>query len=106
MFSAKPAGTYLVECYWPGVSENAVAGAMRRAHEAVRELRQHGSDVRFVSSILIPADETVFCLFQGSEPDVRAVSERAGVPFERVLESVHVGEYLREGREEFDGSIT
>lgn len=44
----------------------------------------------FLGSILVPADETVFCLFNGSEADVRAVNERAGVPFERVLESLRI----------------
>jgi hypothetical protein len=36
----------------------------------------------------VPADETVFCLFDGLEDDVRTVSEHAGVPFERVLASL------------------
>ena len=39
----------------------------------------------------MPADETVFCLFDGEEADVRAVSEKAGVPFEPILESLHIG---------------
>jgi hypothetical protein len=38
----------------------------------------------------VPADETVFCLFDGDEADVRAVSEQAGIPFARVLESLRV----------------
>jgi hypothetical protein len=37
--------------------------------------------------IFVLEDETVFCLFEGREADVRAVSERAGVPFGRVLAS-------------------
>jgi hypothetical protein len=35
-------------------------------------------------------DETVFCLFEGAEEDVRSVSEQAGVPFERVLASLRI----------------
>jgi hypothetical protein len=48
----------------------------------------------------VPADETVFCLFDGAEADVRAVSEQAGVPFERVLESlrIDVGQVEGEGK--------
>jgi hypothetical protein len=38
----------------------------------------------------VPSDETVFCLFEGQEAAVRAASDRAGVPVERVLESVRV----------------
>ena len=41
-------------------------------------------------SILVPSDETVFCLFDGSEADVRAVSQQADMPFERVLASVRI----------------
>jgi hypothetical protein len=81
---------YLVECYWPGVSEEALVGASRRASEAAAELRRDGGDVDFLSSVLVLVDETVFCLFQGREADVRAASSRAGMPFERVLESLRV----------------
>jgi hypothetical protein len=81
---------YLVECYWPGVSEEALVTAAQRARRAAAELRQKGGDVDFLSSILVPADETVFWLFNGREADVRIASEQAGVPFERVLESLHV----------------
>ena len=81
---------YLVECYWPGVTEQAVADAARRAVQAAAEIRRQGHDVDFLTAILVPADETVFCLFEGHEAAVRAASQRAGVPVERVLESVRV----------------
>jgi hypothetical protein len=82
--------SYLVESYWPGVSKETLASAARRAHEVASDLRLRGGNVDFVSSIFVPADETVFWLFNGLEADVRAASEQAGVPFERVLESLHV----------------
>jgi hypothetical protein len=81
-------GTYLVECYWPAVSESQHAAAAGRARAAVGEARRAGHELEFLGSILIPAEETVFCLFAGSEADVRAVSREAGLPLERVLESV------------------
>jgi hypothetical protein len=82
--------SYLVECYWPGINAETHAGAASRARAAVSELGREGRHLRFVGSILVPLDETVFCLFDGSEADVRAASERAGVPFERVLESLRI----------------
>jgi Protein of unknown function (DUF4242) len=82
--------SYVVECYWPGVSEEKLARAVLRVRKAANELRRQGGRVDFVGSILVPADETVFCLFDGVEADVRAASERAGVPFERVLESLRI----------------
>jgi hypothetical protein len=78
---------HLVECFWPGVDEGKLVLATERAQAAALQLRRQGHDVEFRGSILVYADETVFCLFEGREPDVRAASERAGLPFERVLEA-------------------
>ena len=93
-------GSYVVECYWPGVSERQLAAAMERAEAAVADLRRSGRPVDLVGSILVPADETVFCLFDGSEDDVRAASLQAGVPFERVLESLRIARLQPKGRRE------
>jgi hypothetical protein len=81
---------YLVECYWPGVTQQAVADAAHRAVQAAAEIRRQGHDVYFLTAILVPSDETVFCLFEGQKAAVRAASDRAGVPVERVLESIRV----------------
>ena len=97
MSGSSESRSYLVECYWPGVSEEKLAVAARRAHAASSDLRRHGRELRFVGSILVPADETVFCLFDGIEADVRTVTEQAGVPFERVLESIRIdGSHLEQ----------
>jgi Protein of unknown function (DUF4242) len=79
--------SYLVECYWPGINDQVLATAARRIEAAAAQLRRAGADVWFLGSILMPADETVFCLFQGNEPAIRAVSRRASIPVERVIES-------------------
>jgi hypothetical protein len=97
MFGGDRTKGFLVECYWPGVSEEGLVTAAQRVRRAAAELRRRGGDVDFVSSILVPADETVFCLFSGCEADVRAASEQAGVPFERILESLHVDGAGQEG---------
>ena len=94
------AKSYLVECYWPGVSEEKLALASQRVRRAAYGLRRHGRELRFRGSILVPADETVFCLFDGVEADVRAVSEEAGMPFERVLESLRIDGRQRKERSE------
>lgn len=82
--------SYLVECYWPGVDEAKLAAAVQRAQTAASELRRSGRQIDFHGSILVPIDETVFCLFDGAEADVRAVSEQAEMPFERVLASLRI----------------
>lgn len=88
--SGEATAALLVECYWPGVSEESIIAAARRAEEVVSDVQQDGGDVRFLGLLLIPAEETVFCLFQGREADVRTASLHAGVPFERVLTSLRV----------------
>jgi hypothetical protein len=52
--------------------------------------RLSGHQLEFLGSILVHSDKTAFLLFEGAEEDVRAASERADVPFERVLESVQI----------------
>jgi hypothetical protein len=61
-----------------------------QAQQAADEVQGQGRELHFVGSILVPADETVFWLFDGEEADIRAASERAGVPFERLLESLEI----------------
>jgi hypothetical protein len=82
--------TYLVECFWPGIDERKHVSAADRAQAAALQLCQEGRDIEFLGSILVPADETVFCFLRGLEADVRSASERAGLPFERVLEAVRI----------------
>jgi hypothetical protein len=82
--------SYLVECYWPGVGERKLGEALRRMRAAMADVRRQGRQVDLVGTILVPTDETVFCVFDGLEEDVRSVSTQAGVPFERVLESVRI----------------
>ena len=83
--------TYLVECFWPGISPATLAETETRLAAAAATQRRRGGCVRYLGSIFVPADESVFCLFDGLETDVRTVSERAGIPFGRVLEAVRGG---------------
>jgi hypothetical protein len=93
------ARSYLVECYWPGVSVEKLEAAADRARQSADELRRQGRNLRFLGSILIPVDETVLCLLDGDEADVRAVTEQAGIPFERVLDSLRIDGSDREREE-------
>jgi hypothetical protein len=87
----------LVECYWPGVNEALLLEAARRTRQASLEL-----DVEFLGAILVPEDETVFGLFEGREPEIRAASTRGGLPFERVLESLWIGDVAETRRQKGD----
>lgn len=79
----------IAECLVPGltlVTAQVLAG--RITAELASRPRPH---VSFLGSLLMPGDEVLLCLFSGPEAEVRAVSERAGLPFERVLACVGLG---------------
>ncbi len=77
----------LVECYWPGVTEQKLLAVVERVQAAIERRHTHGRTLRLLGSILVPADETVFCLFEGEQGEVEAVSTAAELPFERILGS-------------------
>ena len=58
---------------------------MRALDERVRSLLDDG--VVYRGSMLIRQDEVVLCEFEGTLAAVRTLAERAGVPFERLLET-------------------
>ena len=45
----------------------------------------------FVGSLLMPEDEVLLCLFAGPSAEVAHISERAGLPFERILGCLRIG---------------
>jgi hypothetical protein len=82
---------YLLECFWPGVSEEAIAAAARRARRAARELAACGRAVRYLGSQLVPGDEVVFFEVEAdSEEAACELGREAGIPFERAVGSVRV----------------
>jgi hypothetical protein len=87
--SATDRRTYLVECYAPGIDRARVGSEAARAAAAAAELRADGVSVEYLQALLVCADEVVFHVFASDgAAAVREASLRAGVAFERVLESV------------------
>lgn len=80
---------HVAECLLPGLSRMTAEGLARRVRREIAA--PPGSQVAYLGSLLIPEDEVLLCLFAGPEAEVRAVSERAGLPFERILACVGVG---------------
>ena len=79
--------TYLVECYWPGVSQTRLADTITRL--AGEPGRSDG--VRWLDSILVPADETVLCVFHGATAAaIRQAADQARLPAERVVECIQI----------------
>ena len=84
---------YLLECYKPGLERAEVESATDRALAAAAKLREEGRKVEYVGAILVPEDEVVFHVFAAESPDaVHEASVRASVEYERVVESVAVGQ--------------
>jgi hypothetical protein len=70
---------YTAKCYWPGVTEEEVRASVTRASGAAD----------FRGALYLPGDDLVLCLFDvPTRADVKRASEQAGLPCERVIESV------------------
>jgi hypothetical protein len=85
---------YLVEVYAPR-NGAGVAEAAARARESAERLSGEGTAVRYNRAIFVPEDETCFHVFEAvSQEAVRAASERAEFPVQRIVEAVgtqHIG---------------
>ncbi len=91
-----PLNRYLVETYWPGVTESQLAVTTRRASDAAVMLTTQGSEIRCVNAMLISKDEVSFCLFEArSERTVAEACRDAGLRFDRILQVVQIEASLR-----------
>jgi hypothetical protein len=91
--------SYLVEAYAPASA--SIAELEQRARLAAAEMPRAGSPIRYRHSILIPADETCFHLFDACSADlVRAAIERVGLRPHRIVEAFTAEDAVRELREE------
>ncbi len=78
----------IAECLLPGITPaaaEALAGRVRA------ELAREAHGVSFLGSLLMPEDEVLLLVFSGPAAQVRAVSQRAQLPFERILSCLGLG---------------
>jgi hypothetical protein len=77
---------YTAKCFWPGVSEEKLRAAVGRAGS-----RGGDAPTALRGALYWPGDELVLCVFEASSrTSVKLASEEAGMPCERVIESVWV----------------
>lgn len=89
---AEPTTTFLVEHYWPGVTESGFSAAAESLREASEAIAAAGGTLRYLHSTLVPEDESAFCVFDASSRSlVEEAYARAGVRFERILDAVESG---------------
>ena len=82
---------YVVERYLPGITPDQLASAAGSAKRTTAEMAQEGTPVRYLRSTFIPGEEKCFCLFEGPSADaVKSANERAQLPYERIVEAIHV----------------
>ena len=81
---------YAAKCYWPGVTQTDLEQVAERAAKA--DLAVDDVRVMYLGSLLFAADDLVLCLFQGpSRAAVIQVSDRLGIPRERLMDSLWLG---------------
>ena len=77
--------TYLVEHYRPGLTVDGLKVWAARVREATDELERDGKAVRYLRSIIVPADESLLCVLEAAgEELVREAYARVGLAFERL----------------------
>jgi hypothetical protein len=91
--NAEQATSYLVEHYEPGTSVPNLSTWAGRLRAAAAEMAHEGEAIRLVHATIVPADESLLCLFEAdSEARVRNVYGRAGLGFERISVALSSGE--------------
>ncbi|MGH8513043.1 MAG: hypothetical protein ACREV8_03695 [Gammaproteobacteria bacterium] len=87
----QPMKTFMVECYWPGTIEPKAPESLNRVVRLVGEAVP-GDSVRFLGCILVPADGMALFLFRASSEDVvERIGRLSELPFDRIVNSVHIG---------------
>jgi Nickel responsive protein SCO4226-like len=78
---------YTAKCFWPGVTDDELRLAADRARSQADEPRQ----AVFRGALYLPGDDLVLCLFESSSrASVKSASEQAGMPCERIIETVWI----------------
>ena len=82
---------YMVERSLPGLTSDQLAAAAAKAKTTTAEMSRQGTPVRYLRSTFVPGENKCYCLFEGaSEQAVKEANERAELPFERIVEALHV----------------
>jgi len=82
----------MVESYPVGLTADELTAATDRAARVAAEFRLDGIDVRLIESTLVPAEDSLFCIFEApSREVVEEIATRAAIPIDRLIEAVDVG---------------
>jgi hypothetical protein len=79
---------FMVECYWPDMTEDRVRDVLERVASTQSQYAQ--PRVRPLGSLLVPSDGMVIFLFDGASAAILDAAKIAEVPFDRIVEVHHV----------------
>ncbi len=82
---------YMVERYLPGITSDQLSAAAARAKSTTAQMSEEGTPIRYLRSTFVPSEEKCYCLFDGPSADaVEQANKRADIPYERVVEAMHI----------------
>jgi hypothetical protein len=82
--------TYVVECYWPEITEGVAKAALAGIANAQRNASATNR-IRPLGCILVPSDGMALFLFSSSSAAaVREAGELSQLPFDRIVESLTI----------------
>lgn len=77
---------YMVERSLKGIPLDQLGAAQQRAIGTAAQMSAAGTPVRYIRSTFVPESGQCLCLFSADDAgQVRALNERAGIPFDRVV---------------------
>ena len=85
------ATTYLVEHYWPGLTEDVFRSATARVRITAAAMTRRGEPIHYRHSTIVPSDEAAFCVLDAASRDVvELLYARAGVRFDRIVAALEI----------------
>lgn len=77
---------FMVERDLKGIAMEDLAAAQKAAIGKAEEMRQDGSDIRYIRTTFAPEDGRCMCLFEaGADTEVKRLNDEAGLPYSRVV---------------------
>lgn len=77
---------FMVERDLKGIAMEDLAGAQQAAIGKAEEMRNGGSEIRYIRTTFAPDDGRCMCLFEASsDAEVKRLNDEAGLPYSRVV---------------------
>ncbi len=85
----RPAQSFLVEHYRPGITAGAYRDATARLRASAAAMRRDGSAIRCVHATLVPEDEAMLAVIDAASSTlVEQLFARAGVRVDRMVQAL------------------